>query len=56
MGGLRQKSISFNGVTQTVFQWAKDMECEPRLLYQRLDDGWSIYDTLLTPIGESREK
>ena len=43
--------ITFNGKTQTMSQWAREIGIKPRTLFARIDNkGWSIEKALTTPL------
>ena len=44
--------ITFNGKTQTLSDWASEYNINYSTLFSRLYRGWSIEESLLTPIGE----
>ncbi len=46
----RTRKITFNGVTQSVADWATDLGIDRRTLYNRLNVGWPIHDVLSTPV------
>ena len=41
--------VTYQGVTQTVSQWAKEYNIPRTTLAHRLDDGWSVEDALTLP-------
>jgi len=47
-------NITFNGITQTIAQWAEEIGMKYHVLYQRLLKGWDIESALLTPVGSRR--
>lgn len=48
------RNITYNGRTQTLNQWAKELGMIPKTLQGRLDkSGWSIEKALTTPVMES---
>lgn len=44
-------NIEFNGVTQTITEWARTLGIDRKTLRRRLKCGWSISDTLTRPSG-----
>lgn len=42
------------GKTQTVQQWADELNINAQTLYNRLNRGWSVEDALTTPVDSSR--
>ena len=44
--GNNQQSITYNGVTKSLVQWAKDLEMCPRKLRGRIKSGWSVERSL----------
>lgn len=46
---VRQDAITFDGKTQSLAAWAKELNVEAGMLYGRLQRGWSIERTLNTP-------
>lgn len=42
--------VTYNGKTQSVAQWGKEVGINPATLYYRLNAGWSIENTLTTPV------
>lgn len=49
-------AIEFNGITQTVTQWANAMKMSVPTLLSRLNHGWSVERALTTPAGLSGPK
>jgi hypothetical protein len=43
------RHISYRGRTQTVAQWARELNISPRLLYGRLSQGWSVTRAIEAP-------
>ncbi|QOZ76717.1 hypothetical protein XH83_15410 [Bradyrhizobium sp. CCBAU 53351] len=43
------RTLTHNGMTQTISAWAKHTGQSPQLLYWRLSQGWTIERTLTTP-------
>lgn len=48
--------LEYGGQTMPVFQWARRLGVSSRLIYGRLDAGWSTEDALTTPPGVSRNR
>lgn len=43
--------ITFNGKTQTMSQWAREIGLKPKTLSRRINDkGWSVEKALTTPL------
>ena len=42
--------ITINDVTLTIVQWEKKMGFNKNIIWQRLEDGWSEYDAVMTPV------
>ena len=45
----QQKKITYNGITKSMEEWAKELDITPQAIYKRLLRGWSIKDALKTP-------
>lgn len=49
------RNITFNGKTQTLNQWAKELGIIPKTLQGRLDkSGWSVEKALTTPVDKGK--
>lgn len=49
--------ITYNGKTQTVSQWAREIGIKPKTLFARINDsGWSIEKALTTPTLKQHNK
>jgi hypothetical protein len=48
--------INFNGRTQTVTQWERELGFPEEVILQRLKRGWDIYESLSTPILKGKNK
>lgn len=48
--------LTYNGKTQTVSQWAKEIGINRQTIEQRLLRDWSIEDALTTPLRKRRKK
>lgn len=46
----RSRRLTFNGKTQPLKLWADEMGMSPKLIRNRLQDGWSVERALLVPI------
>jgi len=42
--------ITIEDVTLTITQWEKKMGFNKNIIWQRLEDGWSEYDAVMTPV------
>lgn len=47
------KLLTYNGKTQTVTQWAKELNCTKSSLQSRLALGWTVEDTLSIPLAHN---
>lgn len=47
--------VTFSDKTQTVTQWAREVHLNPKAIQRRLAAGWSIEDTLTTPVKKRRK-
>lgn len=54
--GHPRPSLDFNGERLTVAQWATRVGLRASTLRTRLGDGWSIQDTLTTPVFQRRSR
>lgn len=50
------KSIRYDGRSQTVAQWAREAGLSPEALSHRLKNGWPISDALSIPIDHSNRR
>lgn len=50
------KMLTFNGRTQCITDWAKEMGVYNTLLCKRLDRGWSVERALSTPCGKYQRR
>lgn len=48
--------ITYKGIKKTLVEWSEDTGLDARLISRRLDDGWSIKQALLTPVGGTKSK
>lgn len=46
--------ITFGGRTQTLTQWAEELNMSPSAIRYRLKSGWAIEKALTTPVDESK--
>lgn len=46
----RKHMVTWNGKTQTVTDWAREVEIKPITLFRRLRVGWTVEDALTKPI------
>ena len=54
---LRMHELTFDGRTQTIREWAAELEMPWPTLYDRVNrNGWSIEEALTTPLGVRRKK
>ena len=47
---MRPKLITFEGVTQTVTDWALDYGITPEMISRRLRNGWPVAKAITTPV------
>ena len=47
--------LTYNNKTMTILDWSKEIGISLRIIRRRLKAGWSIKDTLCTPIGKRRK-
>lgn len=45
----RRTVIEFNGKRQTITEWAREKKITPECIQYRLENGWSVEDTLTKP-------
>ena len=50
------RMLSLNGQTKCLVEWAELLKISRQTLQSRLASGWSIEDTLTTPVGQKRKK
>lgn len=50
----KAKQLTFGGKTQTITEWATDLNVSKRLIANRIDLGWTDEQILTTPVGEDR--
>lgn len=48
--------ITYNGSKKTLVEWSEETGLDARLISRRLDDGWSIKQAFLTPVGGTKSK
>lgn len=54
---LKIHELTFNGKTQTIREWAKELEMPWPTLYDRINrNGWTVEEALTIPLGGSRPK
>ena len=46
--------ITYNGKTQTIAQWSRELNFKPYLLYLRFKNNWSIERAFTTPVRECK--
>lgn len=54
MGKRQARTITYNGKTQTLADWAIDRRCSSQVLRNRLNSGWPIEEVLFGPVRESK--
>lgn len=47
--------LTYNNKTMTILDWSKEIGISLKIIRRRLKAGWSIKDTLCTPIGKRRK-
>lgn len=53
---LKIKELTYNGRTQTIREWAKELEMPWATLYDRVNrNGWSVEDAIEIPLGQRRK-
>ena len=50
----RNVRITFDGVTQTLFQWLRAYNVKPQTYYERLKSGWTREDAIKKPVRKMR--
>lgn len=54
---LKINEVTFNGKTQSLRDWAKELEMPWPTLYDRINrNGWTIEEALTIPLGSRRKK
>lgn len=54
---LKLKELTFEGRTQTIKEWAAELEMPWPTLYDRVNrNGWSVEEALTIPLGQRRKK
>lgn len=48
--------LTFNGKTQSVMDWSRELGIKDNVLYLRLKNGWSVEKTLTTPVRKMRPR
>lgn len=49
--GSGRKYVNYKGIVKTVSEFSRDFGFEPKIIYARLERGWTIERALETPIG-----
>lgn len=52
----RTRLVTFNGTTQCITDWAKQIGMNPKTLYNRLNGRWSVERALTTPVKYRKRK
>lgn len=47
--------LTYNNKTMTIIDWSKKLGISLRIIRRRLKSGWSIEDTLCTPVDQKRK-
>ena len=47
--------LTYNNKTMTILDWSKEVGISLRIMRRRLKAGWTVEDTLCTPIGKRRK-
>jgi len=50
------KKIKYNGKTQSLLKWSRELNFSYNVALKRLNKGWSIQDAFFTPIMRNRKK
>lgn len=54
---LRIRELTYAGKTQTIREWANELNMPWPTLYDRVNrNGWTVEEALCTPLGERRKK
>lgn len=54
---LHIKELTYAGKTQTIREWANELNMPWATLYDRVNrNGWTVEEALCTPLGERRKK
>lgn len=54
---LRIKELTYAGKTQTIREWANELNMPWATLYDRVNrNGWTVEEALCTPLGERRKR
>lgn len=54
---LKIKELTFDGRTQTIKEWAEELEMPWPTLYDRINrNGWTVEEALTIPLGGRRKK
>lgn len=54
---LRIRELTYAGKTQTIREWAAELNMPWPTLYDRINrNGWTVEEALCTPLGERRKK
>lgn len=54
---LRIRELTYAGKTQTIREWANELNMPWPTLYDRINrNGWTVEEALCTPLGERRKK
>lgn len=54
---LHIKEITYAGKTQTIREWANELNMPWPTLYDRINrNGWTVEEALCTPLGERRKR
>lgn len=49
-------TLTHNGITQSVFDWSKQIGIRPNIVYSRLKRGWNAEMIFTTPVGNNGRK
>jgi hypothetical protein len=52
----RNKFVEWQGKSQTIKEWAKELDMEPRRISERLNRGWTVERTLTTKSPKGYEQ
>jgi len=54
-GGV-PRILTYNGVSKSLTDWARDLGCGPSTIHARLTKGWSLKEALTTPVRPQKPR
>ena len=51
---VRSRKVTYQGRTQTISEWARELGVSYGLLYTRLSSGWSVEEAMTLPLQTVR--